>query len=224
MPIFSSSSDLHIDGGNFYDIAGDMNVQTNAYLAVQDDDSQTALGPGAHRQNHQLLGGDRRGRLTGAARTLAYSHVPLALKLQLGRNQMSSKIDSDVPSATQSGISGSGCKASVEMVDSWLTRGTVNQQLDGYGNSPKERDMADERLRREGEGGVVGRVVVVESKEVESQSHSSSDLYLLRQHDVTLLHILPFALLALSSDSSPLYYARNTTAQFEYHTRLRFRA
>ncbi|KAJ7442968.1 hypothetical protein FB451DRAFT_1413884 [Mycena latifolia] len=70
MPFFASSSGAQINGGNFYDIGGNMNLQS---LGQPETDPLMALHLGTTpNTNRPLLGPDRRDRHAGSARMLPY--------------------------------------------------------------------------------------------------------------------------------------------------------
>jgi hypothetical protein len=72
MPLFSSSSDVQINGGNFIDIGGDMTVHAQPGEAGLNALAELALFGSTDESNHQYLGPDRSVRHTGAARSLPY--------------------------------------------------------------------------------------------------------------------------------------------------------
>ncbi|KAJ6598338.1 hypothetical protein DFH09DRAFT_1131551 [Mycena vulgaris] len=79
MPLFASSSGVQINGGNFYDIAGNMNLQS-AQPAIESE-SRRAIefpSPLADVTGRLLSGPERWNRHMGAARVLPYdnSHRP----------------------------------------------------------------------------------------------------------------------------------------------------
>ncbi|KAJ7466869.1 hypothetical protein FB451DRAFT_400086 [Mycena latifolia] len=81
MPFFASSSGVQINGGNFYDIGGNMNLQS---LRQPETDPLMALHlSAAPNTNRPLVGPDRRDRHAGSTRMLPYdiSHRP-----QIGRH------------------------------------------------------------------------------------------------------------------------------------------
>jgi hypothetical protein len=67
MPFFNSSSRLQINGGHFYDIAGELNVQSTQ-LAMPDSDSRQVV----YFDDRRLSGPERNLRPTGAARVGPY--------------------------------------------------------------------------------------------------------------------------------------------------------
>jgi hypothetical protein len=76
MPYFSSSSGVQINGGSFYDIAGDMNIRGTPFWGRHDS---RELVFGLNGPDRQLLGPNRTGGQT-AARLSPYgvsSHLPL---------------------------------------------------------------------------------------------------------------------------------------------------
>ncbi|KAJ7489211.1 hypothetical protein FB451DRAFT_1362173 [Mycena latifolia] len=77
MPLFSSVSGVHITGGSFYDVSGDLNVQNNA-LAVQDHAEPWTLQFESRGGDPQLLGADRTNRHGRSARILPYDRQPNA--------------------------------------------------------------------------------------------------------------------------------------------------
>ncbi|KAF8201232.1 hypothetical protein K438DRAFT_641350 [Mycena galopus ATCC 62051] len=75
MPLFNSSSGFQVHGGNFYEVAGDMNIHsTRPPMARirQDADPLAALESDLNSSRRQLLGADRNARRTEAARTSPY--------------------------------------------------------------------------------------------------------------------------------------------------------
>ncbi|KAJ7489213.1 hypothetical protein FB451DRAFT_1224054 [Mycena latifolia] len=77
MPLFSSVSGVHITGGSFYDVSGDLNIQNNA-LAVQDHAEPRTLQFESRGGDPQLLGADRTNRRGRSARILPYDRQPNA--------------------------------------------------------------------------------------------------------------------------------------------------
>ncbi|KAJ7489267.1 hypothetical protein FB451DRAFT_685818 [Mycena latifolia] len=78
MPLFVSSSGVHINGGNFYDISGNLNLQT-LQPAMKETDPLMALQFGPNQGTDRLLAGpNRHDRQAGSARLLPYdrSHRP----------------------------------------------------------------------------------------------------------------------------------------------------
>ncbi|KAJ7436899.1 hypothetical protein B0H11DRAFT_2294626, partial [Mycena galericulata] len=73
MPLFSSSSGVQINGGNFYDIGGDLNLES-AHVAAQNLQTLTALEFGWNEDSRrQLMGAERTERRRGSTRMLPYN-------------------------------------------------------------------------------------------------------------------------------------------------------
>ncbi|KAJ7797670.1 hypothetical protein B0H14DRAFT_3157334 [Mycena olivaceomarginata] len=73
MPLFESASAFQITGGNYIDIAGDVNLHTTQLAISQDRDPLTGLEFGlAEGLGPQLLGLERNGRHRGSGRILPY--------------------------------------------------------------------------------------------------------------------------------------------------------
>lgn len=81
MPLFTSASDFQINGGSFFDTAGDINIVTQhtVGLARDSDHPLSALqfvseeGP----TRPLLLGADRNGQNGGAVRMAPYGILPV---------------------------------------------------------------------------------------------------------------------------------------------------
>ncbi|KAJ6598346.1 hypothetical protein DFH09DRAFT_1131566 [Mycena vulgaris] len=73
MPFFPSSSGVQINGGNFYDIAGNMNLQS-AQPAIESESQRAIEFPSAQAEvtGRLLSGPERRNQHMGAARVLPY--------------------------------------------------------------------------------------------------------------------------------------------------------
>ncbi|KAF7377536.1 NACHT domain-containing protein [Mycena sanguinolenta] len=72
MPLITSSSGFQINGGNFYDVAGDMNIHGTHSAIGLGSDPLTALESGLDASTRRLVGPQRNGRQTGAARMAPY--------------------------------------------------------------------------------------------------------------------------------------------------------
>jgi hypothetical protein len=72
MPFFASASGIQINGGNFVDNAGNINIHTAQLTTGQNSDPLGALESIAQGTNHQLLGVERNERQIGAVRTRPY--------------------------------------------------------------------------------------------------------------------------------------------------------
>ncbi|KAF8140720.1 hypothetical protein K438DRAFT_699803 [Mycena galopus ATCC 62051] len=94
MPLFNSSSGFQVHGGNFYEVAGDMNIHGTGPPTArirQDANPLAALESDLNSSRRQLLGADRNARRTEAARTSPY-----------GRSRRPPLIESDgQPSSTR---------------------------------------------------------------------------------------------------------------------------
>ncbi|KAJ6482448.1 hypothetical protein C8R45DRAFT_1099737 [Mycena sanguinolenta] len=81
MPLITSSSGFEINGGNFYVVAGDMNICTLQPTIEQGSDLLRALESGLNSSTGQLMGAQRDGRQVGATRMLPYDlHEQLPLR------------------------------------------------------------------------------------------------------------------------------------------------
>ncbi|KAJ7918017.1 hypothetical protein B0H13DRAFT_308516 [Mycena leptocephala] len=80
MPLFTSASGVHINGGNFIDIAGDVNLHSLQPAIAQNSDPLSAI------QSRRLLGADRNTQ-NGGARLVPYdaSRRPQILSSASGR-------------------------------------------------------------------------------------------------------------------------------------------
>jgi hypothetical protein len=72
MPMISSSSGFQINGGNFYEIAGDMNLHGTQPTVGPNSNPLTALIGVTEGPSRRLLGVERNGRHGGAARAPPY--------------------------------------------------------------------------------------------------------------------------------------------------------
>ncbi|KAJ7097701.1 hypothetical protein C8R44DRAFT_859847 [Mycena epipterygia] len=72
MPLFASSSGVQINGGNFYDVAGDMNVQSSEHLGHDIGALRHGTRP-SQDSDRQLSGTESEGRHMGDAKMLPYN-------------------------------------------------------------------------------------------------------------------------------------------------------
>jgi hypothetical protein len=76
MPFFASASGIQINGGNFIDNAGDINIHTTQVTTAQNSDPLGTLEYIAQGTSQQLLGLDRNEQQIGAARIFPNSMWP----------------------------------------------------------------------------------------------------------------------------------------------------
>ncbi|KAF7377491.1 AAA-16 domain-containing protein [Mycena sanguinolenta] len=74
MPLINSSSGFQIHGGNFYDVAGDMNIHSTQSAIGLGNDPLTVLESGLTASSRRLVGLQRNGRQIEAARMMPYGH------------------------------------------------------------------------------------------------------------------------------------------------------
>ncbi|KAF7330626.1 hypothetical protein MSAN_02456500 [Mycena sanguinolenta] len=72
MPLISSSSEFQIHGGNFYDVAGDMNIHSTQSTIGLGSDPLAVLESGLAASTRRLVGPQRSGRQIEAARMMPY--------------------------------------------------------------------------------------------------------------------------------------------------------
>jgi hypothetical protein len=77
MPLFDSASGFQINGGNFIDNAGDINIHATRLTTGQNSDPLGALEYIVQGTNRRLLGAERNERQIGAARTQSYGMWPV---------------------------------------------------------------------------------------------------------------------------------------------------
>ncbi|KAF7377482.1 NACHT domain-containing protein [Mycena sanguinolenta] len=75
MPLITSSSGFQIHGGNFYDVAGDMNIHSTQSAIGLGSDPLTVLESGLAASTRWLVGPQRNGRQIEAARMMPYDHL-----------------------------------------------------------------------------------------------------------------------------------------------------
>jgi hypothetical protein len=68
MPLFSSSSGVEINGGNIYDIAGNMNIERGTNSGVHDSQLPTALESRLIENRERQLAAEKIGQRRGRAR------------------------------------------------------------------------------------------------------------------------------------------------------------